>query len=111
VWAWGSGAGYKLGLGDQKDRYDPVLVPRLKEKIVLQVSAGAWHSLAIVLYPPMLGGGTVRLPPSPLLTSLSSLPSPPSPKVYSWGSGYHGQLAQGPKQICHLPEPVEYFYK
>jgi alpha-tubulin suppressor-like RCC1 family protein len=61
VWAWGSGAGYKLGLGDQKDRYEPVLVPRLKEKIILQVSAGAWHSMAIVLYPPMMGGGTVRL--------------------------------------------------
>jgi hypothetical protein len=60
VWAWGSGAGYKLGVGDQKDRYDPVLVPRLKEKIILQVSAAAWHSMAIVLYPPMMGGGVVR---------------------------------------------------
>mmetsp|Transcript_17850 Transcript_17850/g.18611 ORF Transcript_17850/g.18611 Transcript_17850/m.18611 type:complete len:539 (-) Transcript_17850:79-1695(-) len=88
VWAWGSGAGYKLGLNDQKDRYDPVLVPRLKEKIILQVSAGAWHSMCIVLYPPMMGGGV----------------------IYTWGSGYHGQLAQGTKQICQTPEPVEYFY-
>jgi hypothetical protein len=59
VWAWGCGSGFKLGLGDQKDRYDPVLVPRTKEKIILQVSAGAWHSMAIIQYPPMLGGGVV----------------------------------------------------
>ncbi|CAE7750024.1 HERC3, partial [Symbiodinium microadriaticum] len=57
VWAWGSGSGFKLGLGDQKDRYDPVLVPRTKEKIILQVSAGAWYSMCIIQYPPMLGGG------------------------------------------------------
>jgi hypothetical protein len=96
VWAWGSGAGYKLGLGDQKDRYDPVLVPRLKEKIVLQVSAGAWHSLAIVLYPPMLGGGTVRLPPSSLLTSLSSLP-PPLTKGVQLGQRLSRTARPGPQ--------------
>jgi hypothetical protein len=59
VWGWGSNSGYKLGLGDQKDRYDPVLLPRFKEKIILQVAAGAWHSMAIVQYPPMFGGGVV----------------------------------------------------
>ena len=29
--------------------------------------------------------------------------------VYTWGSGYHGQLAQGTRQIALLPAPVEYF--
>ena len=60
LWSWGSGAGGRLGLGDQKDRYDPCLVPRLKGKAVTNVSAGTWHSMAVVVYPPMLGGGTVR---------------------------------------------------
>ena len=87
VWAWGSGTGGKLGLGDEKDRYDPCLVPRVKGKIVTQIAASNWHSLAIVVYPPMLGGGM----------------------VYSWGSGYHGQLGQGTKNVSLYPEPVEYF--
>jgi hypothetical protein len=59
-WAWGNGAGGRLGTGDQKDRYDPVGIPKLRGKCVLSVSAGAWHSLALVAYPPMLGGGAVR---------------------------------------------------
>mmetsp|Transcript_3703 Transcript_3703/g.5731 ORF Transcript_3703/g.5731 Transcript_3703/m.5731 type:complete len:537 (-) Transcript_3703:66-1676(-) len=88
VWAWGSGSGYKLGLGDQRDRYDPVLVPRTKEKVILQVAAGAWHSMAIIQYPPMMGGGV----------------------LYTWGSGYHGQLAQGSTQVSSYAQPVEYFY-
>lgn len=60
AWAWGNGAGGRLGTGDQKDRYDPVGIPKLRGKCVLSVSAGAWHSLALVAYPPMLGGGAVR---------------------------------------------------
>lgn len=59
VWAWGCNSGGKLGLGDQKDRYDPMLVPRLKHKIILQISAGTYHSMALVQYPPMKGGGAV----------------------------------------------------
>lgn len=59
MWSWGCNSGGKLGLGDKKDRYDPVLVPRLKHKIILQVSAGTYHSMALVQYPPMRGGGEV----------------------------------------------------
>lgn len=87
VWSWGSGAGGRLGLGDQKDRYDPCLIPRLKGKSALCVSAGAWHSMAVIVYPPMLGGGI----------------------LYTWGSGYHGQLAQGAVSVCLLPQMAEYF--
>lgn len=72
VWAWGNGAGGKLGLGDNKDRYEPCIVPALRAKAILQVAAGYWHSMAVVQYPPMLKGGW----------------------LYTWGSGYHGQLAQ-----------------
>jgi len=87
VWSWGSGAGGKLGLGDQKDRFDPCLIPRLRGKSVLSVSASSWYSMAVVVYPPMIGGGL----------------------LYTWGSGYHGQLAQGSVQISLCPEMVQYF--
>lgn len=87
VWAWGCGSSYKLGMGDVNDRYDPCLVPRLRGKFVSQVAAGTWHSLALVYYPPMLGGGW----------------------VYSWGSGYHGQLGHGTEMIVKTPETLKYF--
>ncbi len=70
VWSWGNGSGGRLGLGDNNDRFDPCLVPRVKGKTILDVSAGVWHSAAIVSYPPMIEGGW----------------------LYTWGSGYHGQL-------------------
>jgi len=74
-------------MGDMTDRYDPCLVLKLRGKFVLQVSASTWHSMALVAHPPMIGGGW----------------------VYTWGSGYHGQLAQGPKVVCLVPEVIEYF--
>jgi alpha-tubulin suppressor-like RCC1 family protein len=89
VWAWGHGAGGKLGMADKdtKDRYEPCLVPKLRGRSVLQVCAGTWHSMALVTYPPMLKGGW----------------------VYTWGSGYHGQLAQGPICVSYIPQLIEYF--
>lgn len=87
VWAWGNGSGGKLGMGDNTDRTDPCLVPKFRGKSVLQVAAGTWHSMALILYPPMVRGGW----------------------IYTWGSGYHGQLAQGSVAISPLPELVEYF--
>lgn len=87
AWSWGNGSGGRLGLGDQRDRYDPCGIPRLRGKSLMMVAASAYHSLALVCYPPMNGGGM----------------------VYSWGSGYHGQLAQNSTVISLLPEPVEFF--
>lgn len=87
VWSWGNGSGGRLGLGDNSDRFDPCLVPRIKGKIVMSVAAGAWHSMAIVTYPPMTGGGWLM----------------------SWGSGFHGQLAQGLRVVSPLAETVDYF--
>ena len=89
VWTWGSGAGGRLGLGDNKDRKEPVLVPRLKRRCVSQVSAGHWHSMAVVIHPPMIGGGW----------------------IYTWGSGYHGQLGQGPRTVSMTAEVVDHFVK
>ncbi len=87
VWSWGNGSGGKLGLGDNNDRFDPCLIPGLKGKFVMQIVAGSWHSMALICYPPLLSGGW----------------------VYTWGSGYHGQLGQGPKTISLVPELIEYF--
>mmetsp|Transcript_18138 Transcript_18138/g.24888 ORF Transcript_18138/g.24888 Transcript_18138/m.24888 type:complete len:325 (+) Transcript_18138:496-1470(+) len=89
VWGWGSGSGGKLGMGDTADRAEPCLVNRLKGRLVLQVVAATWHSMALVLHPPMLKGGW----------------------LYSWGSGYQGQLAQGTVSVALLPTPVDYFIK
>lgn len=87
AWSWGNGAGGRLGLGDQKDRYDPCGIPKLRGKSLMMVAAGSWHSLALVQYPPMKNGGM----------------------VYSWGSGYHGQLGNGPVTMQLLPETIEFF--
>lgn len=51
------------------------------------MAAGAYHSMAIVAYPPMIGGGW----------------------LYTWGSGYYGQLAQGNRVVVFTPELCEYF--
>lgn len=87
VWSWGNGSGGRLGLGDNQDRFDPCLVPKIKGKSVLHVAAGAWHSMAIVTYPPFMGGGW----------------------LYTWGSGYHGQLAQGTTTVQPFADVVPMF--
>ena len=89
VWSWGNGSGGRLGLGDNSDRYDPCLVPRVKGKTILGVAAGSWHSICIVGYPPFQKGGW----------------------LYSWGSGYHGQLGRGHLTVSPLPEVIEYFLR
>ena len=87
VWAWGSGSGGKLGLGDEKDRNSPCIVPRLKGRSITSLIASTWHSMALAKHPPFLDGGW----------------------IYTWGSGYHGQLGQSTRQISLLPETIEYF--
>ena len=72
VFSWGSGDGGRLGLGDDKDRETPTSMETLKGQIILQVSAGNWHSGAVVLIPPNIEAGY----------------------LYTWGSGHCGQLGQ-----------------
>jgi alpha-tubulin suppressor-like RCC1 family protein len=87
VWAWGNGSGGKLGLGDINDRYEPNLIPKLRGKSVLRIYATAWYAMAIVAYPPILEGGY----------------------VFSWGSGYHGQLGLGASSVSMQPQMIEFF--
>lgn len=84
VFAWGHGAGGRLGMGDCADRIEPEPIPELERLCVLQIAASTWTSAAIVLYPPLLDTGW----------------------VYTWGSGYHGQLGHGSIQVQSTPAPV-----
>mmetsp|Transcript_21771 Transcript_21771/g.33454 ORF Transcript_21771/g.33454 Transcript_21771/m.33454 type:complete len:255 (+) Transcript_21771:1267-2031(+) len=52
---------------------------------ILQVAAGTWHSAAITIVPPYIHAGW----------------------LYTWGSGYHGQLGHGDRQRCDTPKPVQ----
>tara|TARA_B100000780_G_scaffold269416_1_gene228199 strand:- start:442 stop:2439 length:1998 start_codon:yes stop_codon:yes gene_type:complete len=94
VYSWGAGDGGRLGHGDDKDREQPTLIkffsPEDKRAaqvrhIVLQIACGYWHSAAIVLVPPYTEGGY----------------------VYTWGSGFAGQLGQGVRNKSRLPKIVE----
>ncbi|KAH8045660.1 hypothetical protein JL721_12563 [Aureococcus anophagefferens] len=89
VFAWGHGAGGRLGVGDFLSRIQPMQVEMLTNKCVLQIAAATWHSAAIVLNcvlnPPMQKSGW----------------------VYTWGSGYHGQLGHGKSQVVTKPSIVE----
>ena len=61
VMSWGVADGGRLGHGDDKDRWDPTRIEAFDDMIVTQVSAGAWHSAAIVQIPPHATGGWVRV--------------------------------------------------
>jgi len=65
VWSWGKNAYGQLGIGDMKERLEPVLVEKLNGKDVCSIACGAYHSLAITSHC----------------------------QVYSWGDNTFGQLA------------------
>lgn len=81
LYTWGSGDGGRLGHGDHRDRVEPCRVESLAKEIVIDVSLGFWHTAAIVQVPPCYNGGW----------------------LFTWGSGYHGQLAQGDTTCCVTP--------
>ncbi|XP_046716127.1 alsin isoform X1 [Silurus meridionalis] len=75
VWSWGRGQEGQLGHGDVLSRMQPFCIKSLSGKEVVQVAAGAFHSLA--------------------LTAQS--------QVYSWGSNSFGQLGhmESPSTVPH----------
>ncbi|CAB1116212.1 unnamed protein product [Ectocarpus sp. CCAP 1310/34] len=76
--------GCVLGHGDTRTRETPVQIEALKGSMVLQAECGTWHCAALVLVPPCKDGGY----------------------LYTWGSGYHGQLALGTRQVQPTPAIV-----
>ena len=81
LYTFGTGDGGKLGHGDTTSYVTPRLVESLASDIVIEVACGYWHTMAIVLVPPLLKGGF----------------------VYTWGSGRCGQLGQGGTQVSLRP--------
>uniref|UniRef100_UPI00398E659F alsin isoform X3 n=1 Tax=Pristiophorus japonicus TaxID=55135 RepID=UPI00398E659F len=83
LWSWGRGKEGQLGHGDVLPRLQPLCIKSLSSKEVVQVAAGAYHSLA--------------------LTARS--------QVYSWGRNTYGQLghAESPTvmpRLAKIPEGV-----
>ncbi|MES1908989.1 MAG: hypothetical protein MHM6MM_001811 [Cercozoa sp. M6MM] len=76
VWAWGWNANGQLGVGDTNDRHAPTEVNVTKDGTVVDIDAGAVHSVAIELVKSQLQ---------------RRLGCPPS-RLYVWGSNLHGQL-------------------
>eukprot|EP00752_Nemacystus_decipiens_P015195 g13530.t1 len=84
VWSWGTGEGFVLGHGDTIKRDTPAKIEAFKGSAVLQAECGVWHCAALILVPPCKDGGY----------------------LYTWGSGYHGQLALGTRQVQPTPSVV-----
>ncbi|XP_042192089.1 alsin [Callorhinchus milii] len=83
IWSWGRGKEGQLGHGDVLPRLQPLCIKSLSSKEVIQVAAGAYHSLA--------------------LTAKS--------QVYSWGNNTYGQLGntESPTimpRLAKIPEGV-----
>lgn len=87
VFSWGSGDGGRLGHGDFTDRWEPCETSALSGWSVSDVSAGTWHTACVVVFPLLQGAGC----------------------VYTWGSGFRGQLGQGKTSVCLLPTLVKDF--
>ena len=81
VWSWGDGAFGELGHGDQQRQLLPKKIEAFAGRLVVAVSAGAAHSLAITA----------------------------DGAVWSWGAGEDGQLGHGDEQDQLLPKKVEAF--
>jgi len=89
VYSFGCGDGGRLGHGsDYSDRSEPSEISSLKRgSHILSISAGTWHSACIVHVPPLEDSGW----------------------LYTWGSGFQGQL--GLNKVCRasIPTLVEDF--
>jgi alpha-tubulin suppressor-like RCC1 family protein len=88
IFSWGSNDGYRLGLGDCSGRDSPceiTTIAALGGCQILDISAGVFHSACVIR--------------KELLTTES--------EIYTWGSGYCGQLALGEQCIATTPTKVE----
>lgn len=83
TYGWGWNACGQLGLGHEEDQLKPHIVETLRGKVVVSISAGAAHSVAVVLEP-----------------------GKEASAVYSWGSNMHGEIGQGKAKLCKVPTIV-----
>ncbi|KAL9185640.1 hypothetical protein ACHAXT_003417 [Thalassiosira profunda] len=83
LYSFGCGDGGRLGHGpDFSDRYEPCEIASLRGAHILSISAGTWHSACVVHVPPLDESGW----------------------LYTWGSGFQGQLGQG--TVCKVSTPT-----
>jgi len=90
VYAWGSGAYGRLGLGTEMDFHVPNMIDEpttFAKSRVIYVGCGPFHSLAIVV------------------------PEEEDFSLYTWGGGKHGKLGHGDERNVFIPKPVEDFRK
>lgn len=87
VLSWGCNDGGRLGHGDFEDRWEPCIIDTLTGLNVSGISCGTWHSACIVILPPMKEYGW----------------------LYTFGSGFNGQLGQGAVTSSPFPNIVPFF--
>ena len=82
VYSFGCGDGGRLGHGDCSDRHEPCEIDALKGSYPLSISAGIWHSACVLHVAPLHESGW----------------------LWTWGSGFQGQLGQN--QTCRASTPT-----
>ena len=129
VWSWGSNSEGQLGVGDLSQRNEPVQILYFAETNIVQVAAGAYHSLYLSdmaeVYASglnddgQLGQGDVipRYTPAPVLGLLgknisgiaagdySSYAISDLGEVFSWGSNTYSQLGQDAANFSLMTAP------
>ena len=90
VFSWGCGDGFRLGHGDDcSEKISPCEVVAAITELggsILDVGAGTWHSACIISNEASTKGSGL---------------------LYTWGSGYYGQLALDEQCIAKTPTKVE----
>lgn len=90
VFSWGCGNGYRLGHGDDcSARISPCEIEAIAElggSQILDVGAGTWHSACVIGNDAVTNG---------------------SGHLYTWGSGYCGQLALDKQCVAKTPTEVK----
>eukprot|EP00300_Choanocystis_sp_HF-7_P019282 c20291_g1_i1.p1 GENE.c20291_g1_i1~~c20291_g1_i1.p1 ORF type:complete len:1112 (-),score=197.97 c20291_g1_i1:2283-5597(-) len=130
VYAWGSGHGGKLGLGDQQNRSEPALVPAMKRRGTIMLACGALFSLALsgkgIVYSfgsndsGQCGRKIFREFEPDIIDELRSvkikqiatgeahaLALSDKNELFSWGSNNYGQLGHDNRETESLPKRVD----
>ncbi|TYZ64576.1 hypothetical protein PybrP1_001487 [[Pythium] brassicae (nom. inval.)] len=79
VYTWGGGEHGQLGHGDKVNRTAPTLVRALADKLVVQITCGWSHTVALT----------------------------DAGEVFTWGNGDHGKLGHSDTTKVTVPKPVD----
>ncbi|KAG1708906.1 hypothetical protein DVH05_022538 [Phytophthora capsici] len=109
AYTWGSGDGGRLGHGDNSSYVNPKLIEALKTDIIVELACACWHSVAVVLIPPLLKGGVVytwgsgRLGQKVCAGMYHNVALSVDDEVFTWGSNTNGCLGR-PEELGDLEE-------